>query len=535
MPTLSTALRTWQFARGLRRLVRRPVSVSEACDLVQRELSDRPAAFLETLEARIWPHADHPNRLLMEAAGIEPGDVRRLVTERGLTGALEALRDAGVYVTYEEYHGRVPATRGSASFTFAPDHFFNRSIKADYLATTGGSRSAGTPVELSFAYQRRQAITRALQFDLYGVVGAPTATWLPVFPSAAGFGAVMKLAGAGNPPERWFSQIPSVVEGVERHKQLTNRFLPALNALARTGLPSPEHRPTSDPGPVVEWMVDARRRAGRAVMTGYASSITAAARYAIEQGIDLSGVVVFPSSEPVTEAKLSTIRASGLTACPTYAFVPEGIIAMGCANATDEDYHLWGHELAVITRPRTTDSGREVDALLLTSLPAVAPRVMVNVENDDYADVRRDGLDCGCGLATIGLETRLSRIRGLSKVVAAGISVEGRTFDRLVDEDLPAKIGGGPGDYQFVEQEDDRGTVVAIRVHPSLGEIDEARVRDVVSEGLRSSETGVLADEVWKLGGRLVVERKAPMSTKAGKTLAFERLGTAPTGAETER
>lgn len=528
------AVRTWGFARGLRGLVRHPVSLADARETVADEIRSRDDRFLQGLDDLVWPHAQHPNRRLMDHAGIEPGDVRSLVADHGLEGALEALRDAGVYVAYDEYQGKTPARRGSATFDIEPADFFNRSIKADYLATTGGSRSAGTPVELSFSYQRRQSVTRAIQFDLYGVLGAPTTTWLPVFPSAAGFGAVMKLAGAGNVPERWFSQIPVNIAGVGKHKQLTNRFLPALNALARTGLPSPEHVPTADPTPVVEWLKSAIERTGRATITGYASSITAAARHATETGVDLTGAVAFPSSEPVTSGKLTTIRNSGMVACPTYAFVPEGIIAMSCPNSPDEEYHLWENELAVITRRRTRDDGREVDAFLWTSLPANAPRVLINVENDDYGAVTRDGDACGCGIADLGTRTKLGDIRGISKVVAAGISLDGRTFDKLVEEELPRRIGGAPGDFQFVEAEDDRGTVVTIRVHPRLGEVDEAAVVRATSEALRLTENGVLADEVWKLGQRLRVERAAPVSTKAGKTLAFERLNKAPTGAGTE-
>ena len=126
--------------------------------------------------------------------------------------------------------------------------------------------------------ERRQGVQRAIQHDMAGTPGAPTAVWLPVFPSAAGFGAVMKQSAGGNRPERWFSQVPTDLGGIEGHKQLANKAIPALHALARTRLPSPEHVPTSDPAPVVEWMLEARSRSERVAIAGYASSITAAAR-----------------------------------------------------------------------------------------------------------------------------------------------------------------------------------------------------------------------------------------------------------------
>jgi hypothetical protein len=527
------ARRAVGMARGLRRLVRDPVSLAEAQHVVVDEIARRDERFVAALDRMVWPFPASPSRQLLECAGIERGDVVALVDELGLIGALERLRDAGVYVSYEEYQGRVEARRGSATFSFSPPDFFNPVTRADYMATTGGSRSNGTPVELSFAWQRRQGVQRAIQFQQAGVAGAPTAPWLPVFPSAAGFGAVMKQTAGGNRPERWFSQIPVDLDGISSHKQLANRFLPALSALARAGLPSPEYVPTSNPEPVVAWMVESVRRHGSAAITGYASSITAAARWAMEHGVELHGVVAFPSSEPVTAGKLAAMRASGMRPHPTYAFSPEGTIALGCDECDDEEYHLWDHELAFVTRRRVRSDGAEVDAFLLTSLADEAPRVLLNVENDDYGVLRRD-VDCSCGLAALGLRTRIADIRGISKVVAAGVTVDGEIFDRIVEIDLPQRVGGGAGDFQFVEREAPAGTTMSLRVHPDI-DLNEEHLRDAIDSVLRASDNGVLAAAVWDRNGGVRIERSAPLVTKAGKTLSFERIGDpANTPVETE-
>ena len=519
-----SARQTYRFARGLRRLVRRPVAPEAARATVTAERAARSDRFLRSLDALVWPTPRSPLRLLLVNAGLERGDVEQLIGEHGLDGALEVLRDAGVYVAYEEYQGTQPARRGSASFDFSPPDFFNPATTADYLASTGGSRGAGTPVELSFAYERRQAVLRSLGFQASGMLGAPTSIWLPVFPSAAGFGAVIKAMGGGNRPERWFSQIGNRTAGVTAHKQQFNSLLPLLNTVARTHVPLPEHVPTSDPDPVVEWLADALRREGRAAIAGYASSITAAARRAAERGVDLTGTVAYPASEPVTTAKLDTMRAAGMATWPLYAFVPEGAIGMACPELPTEEYHLWDHDLAVVSRRRTRDDGVPVDAFCWTSLSLEAPRVLLNVENDDYGEVRTDAEPCSCLIGQVGVRTRLGGIRGLSKVVAAGISVPGEVFDRITDEALPARIGGGPGDFQFVEDEVDGGAVVSLRVHPDLGRVDEAAVLDVTTAILGESDNGVLATEVWRPAGTLRVVRAAPLQTRAGKTLSYERV-----------
>jgi hypothetical protein len=448
----------------------------------------------------------------------------RLVDDLGLVGALSHLRDVGVYVAYEELQGHRPIVRGSTTFDASPADFFNPVVPADYMATTGGSRSGGTPVELSFRWQRRQGAQRALQHDLAGTSGAPTAVWLPVFPSAAGYGAVMKQAAGGNAPERWFSQVPVDLEGIAAHKQLANKAIPALNALARTGLPSPEHVPTADPEPVVRWLVEALERTGRAALAGYATSVTAAARWAVEHGIRLDGAVAFPASEPVTAGKLATIRASGMRALSAYAFVPEGTMAISCPELGDEEYHVWDQDQAVVTRRRDRGDGTQVDALCWTSLAIEAPRVLVNVENDDFGRLDHD-VACGCALGSIGLRTRLADIRGMSKVVAAGISIDGATFDRLCEELLPARLGGGPGDYQFVEDDAHGATTIQLRIHPRVGDVDEPAALAVVRGAVEADELGVLASSVWGEHGHVRVVRTEPVVTRAGKQLAYERLG----------
>jgi hypothetical protein len=530
-----TVRQTYRFARGLRRLVRHPVRPEVARATVTAERAAREERFLRSLDVLVWPYGSSPARRLLDHAGMEPEDVARLVADEGLDGALAVLRDTGVYVSYEEYQGSRLALRGSATFEFAPSDFFNPATVADYLGSTGGSRGAGTTVELSFAYERRQAVLRSLGYQASGTLGAPSAIWLPVFPSAAGFGAVIKAMGGGNPPERWFSQIANRTAGVTAHKQQFNSLLPLLNTVARTHVPLPEHVPTSDPDPVVDWLADALRREGRATIAGYASSITAAARRATERGVDLTGSVAYPASEPVTTAKLDTMRAAGMATWPLYAFVPEGAIGMACPHLPPEEYHLWDHDLAVVPRRRERDDGVEVDAFCWTSLSIEAPRVLLNVENDDYGDVHTDDTRCTCLLGVIGVRTRLGGIRGLSKVVAAGISVPGEVFDRITDEALPARVGGGPGDFQFVEDEVDGGAVVSLRVSPDLGSVDEDLALDVVTAILGESDNGVLATEVWRPAGTLRVVRAAPLQTRAGKTLSYERMAARPNPVPHER
>ena len=113
----------------------------------------------------------------------------------------------------------------------------------------------------------------------------------------------------------------------------------------------------------------------------------------------------------------------------------------------------------MITRRRPRGDDTEVNALLLTSLAAEAPRVLVNVENDDYGVVRPD-VECSCRLAALGLRTRISDIRGISKVVAAGISLDGDMFDRLVEVELPDRSAAARATTSSWSTRESSGTTI---------------------------------------------------------------------------
>ena len=99
-----------RYAVNLRRHVSHPFSTAECEELLRRGMSTREQSFLRLLETVIFAKPENPYRALLEHAGVEIGDVAALVQAHGLEGALDVLYDAGVYVTHDEYRGRVPVT-----------------------------------------------------------------------------------------------------------------------------------------------------------------------------------------------------------------------------------------------------------------------------------------------------------------------------------------------------------------------------------------------------------------------------------------
>jgi hypothetical protein len=508
----------WRFARGYRDLARHPMPLDDARRLVVDQLERRDERFLEGLDELVWPYAHSPARRLLECAGIGRDDVAKLVADLGLDASLVTLRDAGVYVAYEEATGAEPARRGSQTLEFRPSDFANPRVAADFLVSTGATTGPGTLSQTSFAYARRSAPVQALRAATWGACGVPTAVWMAAFPGA-GMGTVLRFTAAGNPPERWFSQVPLSLPGVAGHKRLANRLLDVAGAVTG-GLPRPEFVPPHDPSRVIDWAVDALRR-GPAFIVSYASSGAQLGAVARDRGISLEGLVVSLGGEPVTAAKLEAVRASGAHAAAGYAFTPEATVAASCPHTPPEEFHVWDATFGLVSRPRPRADGVVVPALCFTSLSPEAPRVLLNVENDDYGDVTRDVEPCDCLLGQIGMRTRVGGVRGLSKVVAGGATLSGAVLERLAGELLPAAFGGGPADYQFVEQDRDGPTVVSLRVDPRLGQIDERRATDIVRSALRETDAGLLASAVW---ATIPVVRDHPVPTAGGKLLAFHRL-----------
>ena len=522
LSALETMGRSVRFSRGVRAFLRAPLDPSAVMGLVDDEHRCRTERFLSMLDRLVWPEPTSPWLRFFSLVGAERDDVTRLVTELGLDGALAHLRDLGVYLSTEEAQGQMPVRRGSTTFTVQPHELFNHSVRSDFIAGTSGTRSAGTPVAVSFPALKRMAVNLHLTAEMWDVVDRPTALWRPALPGSGGIIALLSSAVAGQEVERWFSQLDPRDRGIRASKRLANRLLPLVAPSAR--LPRAVHTPTTDPSAVLAWCMDALARSDRAALNVYPSSALRLTHAAEAAGARLDGLVLRLVGEPVSSTKASAIRASGAEPMNAYAFTQQGAVATACPHLPDEELHLFEHEMAVIQRRRARLDGVAVDALLWTNVSSSARSVWINVENDDYGVVEHDGPACPCVLGTMGMRTRLSRIRGMSKAVAGGITMPPSAVDTLVEQVLPSCFGGNPADWQLAEGADRRTSYLEIRADPRLGPLDEGQVVRTALDALRVTEAGVLAGSVWSEPGFIRVVRRSPAPARSGKTLGFEPL-----------
>jgi hypothetical protein len=196
-------------------------------------------------------------------------------------------------------------------------------------------------------------------------------------------------------------------------------------------------------------------------------------------------------------------------------------MAMACGRpSTDDEVHVVSDKVTFLQREVVLEGGTRVPALFVTTLRWNAPKVMLNVEIGDYAVFGRR--PCGCIWETVGFTEHLSTIRSYEKLTSEGMQFVGADLITLLEDVLPARFGGGPTDYQFVEEERDGLTGVSLVISPSIGPLREDDVRAAVLGGLASRDAAHrMMTALWRDAGTLRVERREPYATNAGKVLAM--------------
>src|SRR5262245_22766418 len=100
-----------RFALGLRNFLGHSITLQEAKQIVRQRITERDTNFLRLIERGIYKYPRSPYLPLFKLAHVQFGDIQNMVRDRGLELTLRALREAGVYITFEEFKGRQPIVR----------------------------------------------------------------------------------------------------------------------------------------------------------------------------------------------------------------------------------------------------------------------------------------------------------------------------------------------------------------------------------------------------------------------------------------
>jgi hypothetical protein len=501
--------------------LREPLTPEECHRRAREGLRRRSASFLETLEHAVFAVPSSPYRRLLVHADVGMPDLRRSVEDKGVEGTLSDLHAAGVYLTLGEFKGRTPVVRDGLTIDTRTRDFDNPLSGRHFMSETGGSRSSGTRIYVDLAHYEQDAVYDYLFAEAFGLLDRPWGSWRTTPPHGAGIKSHLSRAKLGRRSVTWFSQSRLRLRSrAWKHAVLMETvFLGSL--IARRPVTRPRHVPLNEAWRVAAWLEECRAAGSPALLNTNAASSVRVAMAALERGMDISGTVFRVGGEPFTEAKASVLRSAGTRWASHYTMGETGRIAVACAKGEAvDDAHIVEDKIAVIQKPRRGGSGAPTPVNVYTTFHGATPKLMLNVESDDHGLLVRRS--CGCLLDEVGYDLHLHDIRSWEKLTSEGMNFLGTDLLRLVEEVLPARFGGNPTDYQFLEEEEGGLPKVALLVSPRVGDVDSEAVAGTVLSFLDNTP-GSQDDhgDRWREGETLRVRREEPIATGASKVLAL--------------
>ncbi|HJX37950.1 MAG TPA: hypothetical protein VJ714_05090 [Anaerolineae bacterium] len=509
-----------QLPLSLRRFARHRLTLGEAERIVRERMERREEIFLRTVERSVYGHPASPYLTLLKLAGCELGDLQALVRQKGLEGALRALRDEGVYVTFEEFKGRKPIVRYGKVIPVSVRDFDNPFMERAFTIQSSGSTGAATNVGVNLEQIAAQAPHELLTLSAHGLLDAPVVRWNNILPAGT-LRSILRSAYIGHAPQRWFSPLGLRDSKYWLKYALATYYILAWLRICGVRVPLPEYVKVEQASVVARCVADLLQARGRCVLNSNLSLSMRVCLAAQEAGLDLGGATFQGSSEPATPAKTAYLERAGVRFVSNYGMVEASRIASGCAQPVDVgDVHLHKDAFALLAYPHPVEgSDITVPAFNLTTLLPTASKVMLNVQIDDYGIVEER--HCGCELETCGYSTHLRQIRSYSKLTGEGVTLIGTEMLHVLEEVLPARFGGSPLDYQMVEQEDEQGfTRLYVLIDPKIMIADERDVIEAILSTLRqSSPMADAARTVWQQMQTIRVRRAEPILTGRGKLM----------------
>jgi hypothetical protein len=496
------------------------ISLQRAEEETKRLLDTRDERFLGLLHAGIYNRPDSAYLRLLKHAGCEFSDLQSHVRRHGLETTLVRLANEGVYLTSDEFKGKKEVVRRGLSFRVSPGVFARKDSSAGLTVQSSGTRNAPVSTFSPLDWRTLRIMGTAITYDAHEVFMSAYAVYQPML--AGRIGPVLARGKIGITTERWFA--PKVA----LDSRLEEKYLYLITYLTLTaanwfgpGIAKPEFLRLGDVRPIVEWALQNRRDGKKCCIRSVYSNAVRIARCALDMGVTLEGTTFDGGGEPLTDSKRRIIQQVGARVLTHYAFGGNISAGLGCANpAFTDEVHVHQSLLALVEHPRALDGASpSIFPLLGTTLHPAAPRLLLNVENGDYATtVRRD---CGCALEKIGFRQHLHTIRSFEKFTSEGMNYSATELFDLLEDTIPSEFGGGPGDYQLVEEEDDDGrTRLTLLVDPSVGAIDEQKLLSRLQQGLaHGSRNNRFMSKFWQGAGTFRLRREAPHASARGKIL----------------
>jgi hypothetical protein len=511
---------TARLAAALPRFFRERTELQQAQIEIQRLLDTRVERFLELVRSRIYERPRSPYLSLLKNAGCEFSDLKASIERYGLEETLVKLAGEGVYFTSDEFKGKTEVIRSGISFRVSPGHFERSNLSAGFVIQSSGTKNRPVETFSPLEWRALEVYGEAIFYAANDLFSCAHAVYEPIIAGRILF--ILINGKLGIPVDRWFA-LRVMAHGVveERYHRLNARLVAMMGRWFGSGINNPQPLERGDLAPIVEWILDSRRLGRNCCITTVVSNAARIASLASEQGLSLAGTVFAVSGEPLTHPKKCAIEKTGARIALRYGPGGGSGAALGCGNPEFiDEVHVPQTMFMLVEHPRPRDyGGRPIHSLMQTTMHPTAPRFLLNVENGDYATLLTR--DCGCPLQRVGFTQHLHTIRSYEKMTSEGMNYSGSDLFELLEHTIPSEFGGGPGDYQLVEEEDERGqTRLTLLIHPAVGELDEAKLLIRLQQGLAcGSRNHGFISKVWQDAGTFRVKREVPYASARGKIL----------------
>jgi hypothetical protein len=506
-------------AVGLRRYVKHPLTHRKALDAVRQRMDGREQNFLRNARELVYAHPGSPYRGLLLWAGCQYGDLEASIRRHGIEPTLNTLKDAGVYVSLEEFKSKTPICRKGLTIEASESDFDNpHHHEVSIEASTSGSRSKGVQVAYNWDFLTEEASNELLLYEDHGLREAPLAFWLPVLPCVSGIHNLLMNLKYNKIPDKWFSQLQTEDVNISRRNRTARNSLLFSCRILGYPVPRPEFAGVDEAEKVALWMEATAKKKGICTVRTYASSAVRLVQTALEKGIDISGNVVFTGAEPLTPQRASFIRSAGVSSLTRYVATETGLIGASCKDGEIcDDMHIYLDRHAIVQRRRSTAIGNyAVDSYLFTSLLNTVGKVMFNTELGDFGSLTVR--PCSCVFGQLGMNVHVAEVRSYDKLTCEGMTLLGSELDGVVAQ-VVRDAGGTPEDYQFWETENEVGMPrLIIAVSPDLGRLDETRFVGTILKKLRAQNIS-LASQFWERADTLHLIRAKPEYTRGCKKL----------------
>ncbi|MCP5116531.1 MAG: hypothetical protein GY953_37360, partial [bacterium] len=224
--------------------------------------------FLLLLKKAVFGHEKSPYGALLRWAGVEYGDLERMVSQEGVDSAIQRLFHAGVRVGLDEFKGRRPIERSGLTLEVAPEDFDNPLLAREFEVQTSGTTGPRRRLAIDFDLLAYDAAHRRLLFQAHGVESRPAGAYRAVPPGSSGIKNVLFAVKFGNPLERWFS--PTAISW--RPGMFKSAVFAGIavggGRLCGGAIPAPQHVSLEDPGPVAEWLASKAEAGTPALLSG---------------------------------------------------------------------------------------------------------------------------------------------------------------------------------------------------------------------------------------------------------------------------